>query len=120
MILNIDTSDNKTIYLSIEKNGAILKRKKLSAHRQQSEKLLSAIDKLLLSSDLKMDKLKEIKVASKGSSFTSLRIGVLTANALAYALGIKVSALDSDKNLKKFKDFNIVIPEYDCSLDIKK
>ena len=58
--------------------------------------------------------MKKIKVENYGGSFTSLRIGVITANALAYALKIPVEANSkiNHKN-KKFGLYSIVEPVYD-------
>lgn len=120
LILSINTSDNEVIELSLEREGVIIKNKKIKAHRSQAEKLLPAIEKLILSAKTELNFLTKIKVEHRGSSFTSLRIGVLTANALAYALGIPVETLVPDKkNLKKLNNFNIVVPKYDRDPDIK-
>ncbi len=120
MILIIDTSDSKVIRLFLEKNNKIVKKKTVIADRRQAEKLLPAIELLLKSVKLGLKEIEKIKVNHKGNSFTSLRIGILTANALAYALGIKVETLEISKNkVKKLKDFNIVIPEYNSDPDIK-
>jgi len=120
MILIIDTSDNKVIKLFLEENNKTVKKKTIIADRQQAEKLLPAIELLLKSAKADLKEIEKIKVAHKGNSFTSLRIGVLTANALAYALGVRVETLEISKNkVKKLKDFNIVIPEYNSDPDIK-
>ncbi len=120
LILSINTSDNEIIELSLEKDGVLLKRKKIKARRAQAEKLLPAIEKLMLASNIKLKSLGKIKVVHEGSSFTSLRIGILTANALAYALGIEVETFKPDKkSIKKINNFNIVIPKYDRDPDIK-
>jgi tRNA A37 threonylcarbamoyladenosine modification protein TsaB len=120
LILNINTSDNEIIELSLEREGIIIKNKKIKAHRSQAEKLLPAIEKLILSAKTELSFLKKIKVEHRGSSFTSLRIGVLTANALAYALNIPVETFVPDKkNIKKINNFNIVTPKYDRDPDIK-
>ena len=120
LILNINTSDNEIIELSLEESGMLVKKKKIKAHRSQAEKLLPAIEKLLFEVGAKLKSIKKIKVEHRGSSFTSLRIGVLTANALAYALGIPVETFVPDKkNTKKINNFNIIIPKYDRDPDIK-
>ncbi len=120
MILIINTSNNDYIELILEKDNKILKRKKVLARRRQAEKLLPSIDKLLTSANCNLKLIKKIKVAHQGDSFTSLRIGILTANALAYALGIKVETINfTKKNIKSFGDFNIIIPVYNHNLDIK-
>jgi len=75
---------------------------------------------------VKLTDLKEIKVKNTGESFTALRIGVITANALAYGLGIPVKpgTRDNPSTLrqaqpsgfaksKKYKNFSVVAPVYD-------
>ncbi|MDD3711506.1 MAG: hypothetical protein PHP37_02840 [Patescibacteria group bacterium] len=120
LILSINTADNEIIDLSLEKEGTLLSHKRIKAHRSQAEKLLPAIEKLMLSAKERLGSLTKIKVEHRGSSFTSLRIGVLTANALAYALGIPVETFVADKkNVKKNNNFNIIIPKYDRDPDIK-
>jgi tRNA A37 threonylcarbamoyladenosine modification protein TsaB len=114
MTLVIDTSNREKVLVFLEKDGVVIKKREWSVNRNQSEKLLSAIESLGMN---KKD-LKKIKVAHKGNSFTSLRVGVLTANALAYALNIGVEALEQDKgSVKNFKNFDIVIPDYTPKCD---
>ena len=75
---------------------------------------MPAIDKLLKTQKIKLSALKKIVVASYGGSFTSLRIGVITANALAYALKIPVeSEMKTKKANKRFGRYSLVEPVYD-------
>jgi tRNA threonylcarbamoyladenosine biosynthesis protein TsaB len=109
MILSIDTSDNINIRVCLEGEAKDCCIERL-ATRSQGEKLLPAIEDLLKKARLKLSNLKGIKVANKGGSFTSLRIGVATANALAFALGVPVmdlAGLSLEKNGLK-----VVEPEY--------
>ena len=120
--LIIDTSDREEIKLFLEKDSQFLSSKKIKAIRSQSEKLLVSIDQFLLKNKIKLSDLKEIKVASCGHSFTSLRIGVVTANALGYALKIPVLSLEdknksSKKKMKKLS-YSIVEPVYDKEANI--
>jgi len=132
MILYIDTTDNEEMVIALfeaqGKSFGLVKEKKISAKRQQAEKLLPSISKLLLSSKCKLSDLDIIAVNNNGGSFTSLRIGVLTANALAYAVGIEArSATIRDgkliigkKSTKKFSDCYIVEPVYSSEPNIGK
>ena len=88
MILFIDTTQNNLIEIGIKDKAKFVARKKFKSDRTQAEKLLPAIEKLLKAARLKLSGLKGIAVANQGGSFTSLRIGVVTANALGYALKI--------------------------------
>ena len=92
------------------KNGKTIDRNKLEAKYQQSEKLLPAIHELLKSNNIDISKIERIKVNDKGEGFSSLRIGIVTANALAYALGIEVAGVNGGSI--KTKDFSMVKPKY--------
>jgi len=73
---------------------------------------------LLKKTKIKLSAIKRIYKKNRGGSFTALRIGVVTANALGYALGVPVEEVaENDKGLKRvkksFKGFNIIKPVYD-------
>ncbi len=112
MTLYINTVGHDEIIIELRDKEGVLARKKISAPRKQSEKLLPAIDKLLKTKKIKLKELKKIIVANYGGSFTSLRIGVITANALAYALNIPVEAETKMKKVKEFSGYSIVEPIY--------
>ena len=57
---------------------------------QKSDDLLTKIDKILSQNQVKLDNLKAVIVNQGPGSFTGLRVGISTANALAYALKIPV------------------------------
>ncbi|MFH0973018.1 MAG: hypothetical protein V1768_03475 [Patescibacteria group bacterium] len=87
----------------------------------QAEKLLPAIDKLLKKNKIKLSDIKKIQVENQGGSFTALRIGVVTANALGYALGIPVEGtqklenrqqITDSRNQKSKNNFSVVEPIY--------
>lgn len=90
MILHIDTTNNDLVAIAVKDKNKLVAVKKFKSHRTQAEKLLPAIKKLLKANKLKLSNLGSIEVENSGGSFTSLRIGVVTANALGYALGIPV------------------------------
>lgn len=114
MILYINTTLVDEIIISLRLGEKILITKKIKSPRTQAEKLLPAIDNILKTQKVKLGKLKKIIVANQGGSFTSLRIGVITANALAYALKIPVEAEPKTSRInKKFAEYFIVEPIYD-------
>lgn len=110
MILFIDTTQGHNIEIAVKDGKKVLAGKKFEAKYRQAEKLLPEIDKMLKSKKIKLNDIKEIQVANQGASlglksgaspssttgtsFTALRIGVVTANALGYALGIRVRGLN--------------------------
>ncbi len=129
MILFINTASYDEIVIALlASDGKKIKTKKIKAARQQAEKLLPAVSKLLESQNKELKNIVKIQVVVTGGSFTSLRIGVVTANALAYALNIPIEAVSASGELlknqvaKKFASYNIVTPQYDRepSIGIKK
>jgi tRNA threonylcarbamoyladenosine biosynthesis protein TsaB len=116
MLLTIDTSDNINIKLSLlDVSGQVLNFS-FPAARKQSEMLLPAIEKILKKEGIRLKDIKELKVINGGSSFTSLRIGVVAANALAFALGVPVS--DQDGQYLEKDAISLVQPKYDREPEI--
>ncbi|MDD2680936.1 MAG: hypothetical protein PHE20_02395 [Patescibacteria group bacterium] len=118
MILTIDTTVEPDILVSLNIKGKDVS-KRVAAPRQQAEKLLPLIIELLESQKINIKQIKEIRVQNQGGNFTSLRIGILTANALAYALGIEVRPLQGN-SVSNFKGGRAVRPEYQSEPNIGK
>jgi tRNA threonylcarbamoyladenosine biosynthesis protein TsaB len=116
MILFINTVGRDEIVVGLRLDQKIIDQKKVSAARMQAEKLLPLIEAVLKKNKLKLFDIKEIEVENFGGSFTSLRIGVATANALGFALGIPVKGTVG--LAKKVGDISIVEPVYDREADI--
>ncbi|HTW96268.1 MAG TPA: tRNA (adenosine(37)-N6)-threonylcarbamoyltransferase complex dimerization subunit type 1 TsaB [Candidatus Methylomirabilis sp.] len=116
MILAIDTTDNIFIKILLKKDSGILAQEKIRAERAQGEKLLPAIESLLQKNKFKLKDIEEVEVDNSGGSFTSLRIGVATANALGFALGVPVRGLAGQA--KKVAGIDIIEPVYDREPDI--
>ena len=110
MQLYIDTSTNEYINLALLSEGSIIAENKVEAKFKQSEKLLPAIHDLLKANKIDIGQIKKIKVNDEGEGFSSLRIGIVTANALAYALKIPCESLN-DKEIRT-KKFSLVKPNY--------
>ncbi|MFH1772841.1 MAG: tRNA (adenosine(37)-N6)-threonylcarbamoyltransferase complex dimerization subunit type 1 TsaB [Patescibacteria group bacterium] len=116
MILHIDTTKNNQVVIAVKYNNKQIITKKLAMLRKQAEKLLLEIDKLFKNKKIKLKDIKKIEVKNKGGSFTSLRIGVIIANTLGYALNIPVVGFDGKTKVAKNKNnqkFSIVEPIYD-------
>ena len=106
--------------------GQILVKKNIKAKYKQSEKLLLNIDKIL--KDIK--DIKSVIVVKGPGSFTALRIGVVTANTLAWALRIPIIGVKLEektkieaaieKSLKKIIKFKQVMPEYGMEPNISE
>ncbi len=100
MLLFIDTTIKDKINLELWQKGKCMDKVFVKAPRAQAERLLVEIDKILCRHNLKISNIKEIKVNNCGGTFTSLRVGVSVANALAYALAIPVNGTKGRKNQK--------------------
>ncbi|MFH1610798.1 MAG: tRNA (adenosine(37)-N6)-threonylcarbamoyltransferase complex dimerization subunit type 1 TsaB [Patescibacteria group bacterium] len=126
MYIFINTSNHKHIFLAlINKKGDILISKKIKAEYQQSEKLLLNIEKILLDSKKKLQDLKGVVCITGPGGFTSLRIGITTANTIAWVLHIPIIGLEQKENqdnldlidigyrkIIKLKKFKQVLPRY--------
>lgn len=107
MQLIIDTSDNQNIKLGLKDKQRLAFSCSLPAAGEQAEKLLLAIEKFLKDSRISWPQITSIKAANAGPGFTSLRLGVATANALAYALNKPISP-----SIKR-QGVSVVRPKYD-------
>jgi tRNA threonylcarbamoyladenosine biosynthesis protein TsaB len=118
MILFINTTEKSFIKVALKDGGEVLILEKIAVDRTQAEKLLPAVENILKKKKLKLKDIEKIEVENGGGSFTSLRIGVATANALGFALGVPVVGIDG--STKKVSGLNVVEPRYDREPDIKK
>lgn len=112
MILYIDTTENSRIILKLleeDKEVACLEEE---APYAQAEKLLPALEKMLKKNKFVLKDITAIEVNNDGGTFTSLRIGVATANTLAFALQIPIKG-SVGKSLKK-DNLNIIKPKYNA------
>jgi tRNA A37 threonylcarbamoyladenosine modification protein TsaB len=101
MILYLNSIKNEAqeIEVKLARNGQEVFCQTAKAKGRQAEKLIPTIVAALQSSKINFESIKKIIVENSGGSFTALRIGATTANALAYALGIEVEGtVDGKKN----------------------
>jgi len=89
MELIIDTSD-KT-HIAIRDREKVLDEIVIDLKFSQSEELLRTIDELLIKNKINKSDLAKIYVNSGPGSYTGIRVGVSTANFLAFSLNIPVS-----------------------------
>lgn len=121
MILHIDTSGEDTLVKLLSKDGNISDQIIWLADKDQSEKLLSNIAVLLERNGLSRKDLQKIQVNTGPRSYTGLRIGIATANALAFGLNIPVVAEEFAKKKIKTNEFNTpVLPKYFAPAKITK
>lgn len=88
------------------------------AHRQLAETLHSKADSLLTAHNIQLKDLNGLVVYKGPGSFTGLRIGISTANALAYSFSIPIVAgsdqwiEDGITRLLNGETDTIALPEY--------
>lgn len=134
MILIIDTTPLESFSVALATSrGLLAARKTVPGYFLQSEQLLPTIINLLKNKKLKLESLIGVSVVSGPGGFTALRIGVVTANTLAYALKIPVVsflakdfldykqlASQSAKKIKANPKYKIVRPLYGQPPNITK
>lgn len=134
MILIIDTSDDVSFTLALANvNGVLVYAKKINGQFIQAEKLLPELEKVLQKNKVKLENLSGVAVVKGPGGFTAIRIGVNTANTLAYALNIPVVGLltkefnnlnmlskISSAKLKKAKQNTMIRPFYGREPNITK
>lgn len=98
MVLKIDTKDQKQVIVQLKHDGKVIKS--LSEQNEYgSQVLLPLIDKLLQTTNYKLQTLEGIEVETGSGSFTGLRVGVSVANALGFSLGISVNGKKMETEL---------------------
>ena len=93
MLLLINTADSQATVLVLIEGKKILVKREFPGQYHQSEKLLPALQNMLQSVGAAWPQLRAVGVVSGPGSFTALRLGVVTANTLAWALRISVIGL---------------------------
>lgn len=94
MILFINTSKNDRLDVFLIKDNKIFDKIDLTGDYKVSENLLNLISKILKKNKIKFEQLKGIITVTGPGPFTSLRIAVAVANALAYSLKIPVVGIE--------------------------
>ncbi|MFH1326363.1 MAG: hypothetical protein ABIH48_02745 [Candidatus Falkowbacteria bacterium] len=156
MTLYINTTDSEIMTVALGDKGVLMAKSRVKAKYQQSEKLLKTIDKLLgslclnlnsrrskpcvtgvgrgkVQRALDLSQIKGIVVVNGSGPFSATRIGVATANALAYGLNISVVGIKANEfenidelikkgyqRVKNCKKNNTVEPFYDKEPSITK
>lgn len=119
MFLLINTTEDKS-QLALAQNHKILAYKIFEANFAHSEKLLPEITKLLKLESLRKQgrkkkaapgfslcDLEAIIVITGPGTFTGCRVGVATANALAFSLNIPVVGINKFEIFKNLKEKNL-------------
>ncbi|MFA5076433.1 MAG: hypothetical protein WC480_03395 [Patescibacteria group bacterium] len=100
MYLLINTIVNDQIRLGLANRREVIDQQITVVGYRQAERLLSLLNKFLGGNNIEPSRLTGIIVLVGPGSFSSVRLGIVTANTLGYTLGIPVAGL-------KFKDENV-------------
>lgn len=126
IVLTIRT-DKPLAQARLLQDSKIVAQHTWQAHRQLVESLHAQIAKLLQSKKLDWHDLGGIIVFKGPGSFTGLRIGISTANALAYGLGVPIVAVggkDWQKSglsrLQTGDSDPIALPDYGAPVRVTK
>ncbi|MBI2050784.1 MAG: tRNA (adenosine(37)-N6)-threonylcarbamoyltransferase complex dimerization subunit type 1 TsaB [Parcubacteria group bacterium] len=129
MYLYINTTERDSFAVALVNDGGVVRTKTVASNRQHSEKLLASIQRMLSQAKASLSDIRGIACVRGLGSFVSLRIGIATANALAYALQIPVVGVSKEQGIDKIavlfkrrrktsKTPAIIIPEYGREPDI--
>ncbi|MBU4332425.1 tRNA (adenosine(37)-N6)-threonylcarbamoyltransferase complex dimerization subunit type 1 TsaB [Patescibacteria group bacterium] len=105
MILVINTAESNKLVIAITRDDFILDKTVVRVQYKESEKLLSTVDKLLKKNKVKLTDLQGVVVVKGPGGFSSVRVGVVVANTLSYALQIPVVGV----KLSEFEDLQGLI-----------
>ncbi len=93
-ILSLETS-TKIFSLAVSKDDQVLRFRNIRTERILESSMIPAIDKLLDSCGLNLQKIDAFAVGLGPGSFTSLRVGLSTVKAFAMATGKRVVGINS-------------------------
>ncbi|MGC4035129.1 MAG: tRNA (adenosine(37)-N6)-threonylcarbamoyltransferase complex dimerization subunit type 1 TsaB [Chitinophagaceae bacterium] len=115
-ILNIDTSIDKAS-VCLSQDGTEIAISSNNIQKDHSSWLQPAIQQLMQSNDLSLNKLDAVAVSIGPGSYTGLRIGLSTAKGLCYALNIPlivIGTLEMMAEAAKNADTDLICPMIDA------
>lgn len=90
IVLSIDSSDNRQLFVSLDIDG-----KKMIINKKTeswtSQVLLPLIEELLEKNKISIKQITEIRVNTGPGSYTGVRVGIAIANTLGWLLDIPVN-----------------------------
>lgn len=104
MQLIIDTSDEIMKIGLINSTGKWIKKNSWSSVHNESEVLLKKIESLLNSAKSSKKSIKRIVVCLGPGSYTALRVGISSANSIAYSLNVPIVGFKKDDEDQEFKE----------------
>lgn len=118
MILAINTS-TPTAEIVVMKDGDVIVHEQWLAERRLAKEILSKIEEVLHQAQCSWGQLSGLVAFQGPGSFTGLRIGITTMNAIAYSQQIPIVGQMGDDwladgigRIKAGENDRIVLPEY--------
>ena len=99
-ILYIKTKDKNYFQLAIYQKDKIYSKKYHVKTGEMSKVLLKQIIRFLKTHDINIQKLEKIFVYIGPGSYTSLRVGILTANTIAWSINKPIISLKKDSKYR--------------------
>ncbi len=96
----IDTTDNTKTLIKLEADS--LSDEMIEPAKPRTQATLLLIEKILIKNNINKKDLDEILVNTGPGSFTGTRVGVAIANALGFALDVKVNGTKLKQALPKY------------------
>ena len=124
MILFLDTTDKEVTKLALLSESRVVQHEWQSRYDQE-ETFLTSLEKFFKKTKIKISDINKIAVVPGPGLFSRVRLGVVSANALALALGIKVievpqkSAIVFEK-INALQQKDTIHPFYDKQPNITK
>lgn len=109
MYLYLNTAGSQIDLALIADNFQLIVSKGWHSNNDQSEKLLSYVEELLLKHNISIRQINGIFVFAGPGSYTGLRVGLSSANALAFALNVPVWPVDKNRIDEKEYLLNITL-----------
>src|SRR5829696_6432985 len=92
--LILETS-GRVAQVGLARGGAVVRSSRLEETRRHARDLASTVDAMLKTEGLSPRDLTGVMVSRGPGSYTGLRVGLISAKALAYATGCHLVAVDT-------------------------
>ncbi len=109
MITLFIDSSRKKLSIALALNNKLINLSSVESHFKHSNFLMNEIKKILDKSNLSINNIDNIVVLNGPGSFTGIRVGVVVAKTLAWALNKDIYAVNNLKALKIGTDNDIVL-----------
>lgn len=128
IILRLDTSLRQSVLELLKQDGTIISKQIISDNEVLSSVLLISVDKMLKSANCERSEICGIVVQPGPGSYTGLRIGLTSANFIAYVLNVPIFSEETNNISQLIKDGKIfkekfsfpVVPVYGNAPHITK